>query len=99
MDYREDFANILDELSTYRAKRGDVRARVFKRAHENIILLETPVYSAEDLSNVPGVGPGIIKLFQEYGINHHWEEFEGTHSGIENRLDISMPLLAKALHT
>ena len=41
----------------------------------------------------------LIKSLQEYGINHHWEEFEGTHSGIENRLDISMPLLAKALHT
>ena len=40
----------------------------------------------------------LIKSLQEYGINHHWEEFEGTHSGIEHRLDISMPLLAKVLH-
>ena len=28
----------------------------------------------------------LIKLLQEYGINHHWEEFEGTHSGIENSI-------------
>ena len=86
MDYREDFANILDELSTYRAKRGDVRARVFKRAHENIILLETPVYSAEDLSNVPGVGPGIIKLFQEYVQNGKIQILEDEKARFENVL-------------
>ena len=40
----------------------------------------------------------MIKLLEKYGISHHWEEFEGTHSGIEHRLDISMPMLAKALN-
>ena len=40
----------------------------------------------------------LIEILQEHGVNHHWEEFEGTHSGIEHRLDISMPMLAKALH-
>tara|TARA_B100001248_G_scaffold123290_1_gene92473 strand:+ start:1868 stop:2890 length:1023 start_codon:yes stop_codon:yes gene_type:complete len=40
----------------------------------------------------------MIKLLKQYGIDHHWEEFDGTHSGIEYRLDFSMPLLAKALH-
>lgn len=39
----------------------------------------------------------MVKILQEHGINHHWEEFEGTHSGIEYRLDTSMPMLAKAL--
>ena len=39
----------------------------------------------------------MIKLLEKYGISHHWEEFEGTHSGIEHRLDISMPMLANAL--
>jgi len=40
----------------------------------------------------------LIKILQEHGINHHWDEFEGTHSGIEHRLDISMPMLAKVLY-
>ncbi len=40
----------------------------------------------------------LIKILQKHGIEHHWEEFDGTHSGIEHRLDISMPMLAKVLH-
>jgi len=39
----------------------------------------------------------MVKNLQEHGVIHHWEEFEGTHSGIEYRLDNSMPMLAKAL--
>ena len=31
------------------------------------------------------------------GIKHIWEEFDGTHSGIDYRLDISLPLLSKSL--
>jgi enterochelin esterase-like enzyme len=31
------------------------------------------------------------------GIEHHYEEFEGTHSGIDWRLDHSLPFLANAL--
>ena len=34
---------------------------------------------------------------QKYGINHRYEEFSGTHSGIDYRLDNSLPFLAKAL--
>ena len=33
----------------------------------------------------------------ELGINHIWEEFDGTHSGIDFRLDTSLPLLSKSL--
>jgi enterochelin esterase-like enzyme len=31
------------------------------------------------------------------GINHRYEEFDGTHSGIDHRMDVSLPFLAKAL--
>jgi enterochelin esterase-like enzyme len=31
------------------------------------------------------------------GIDHHFEEFEGTHSSIDWRLDHSLPYLAGAL--
>jgi hypothetical protein len=34
---------------------------------------------------------------QEASIKHRYEEFSGTHSGIDHRLDISLPFLAKAL--
>ena len=30
-------------------------------------------------------------------IPHHYEEFDGTHSGIDHRMDLSLPALAKAL--
>lgn len=33
----------------------------------------------------------------QLGIKHHWEEFSGTHSGIDHRLDLSLPFLANAL--
>lgn len=31
------------------------------------------------------------------GIDHRYEEFDGTHSGIDHRMDISLPFLVKAL--
>jgi hypothetical protein len=30
-------------------------------------------------------------------INHRYEEFAGTHSGIDHRLDVSLPFLANSL--
>jgi hypothetical protein len=33
----------------------------------------------------------------KHGIDHRYEEFSGTHSGIDHRMDISLPFLAKAL--
>ena len=34
---------------------------------------------------------------QQCGIKHRYEEFSGTHSGIDHRLDTSLPFLAKSL--
>lgn len=34
---------------------------------------------------------------EELGIQHHFEEFEGTHRDLDWRLDLSLPLLARAL--
>jgi S-formylglutathione hydrolase FrmB len=33
----------------------------------------------------------------EHGIEHTYEEFDGTHSGIDHRMDFSLPFLLKAL--
>jgi hypothetical protein len=32
-----------------------------------------------------------------HGLGHRYEEFSGTHSGIDYRMDVSLPFLAKAL--
>lgn len=37
------------------------------------------------------------KKLEEYKIKHHHEEFNGTHSGIDHRLDVSLPFLFQAL--
>ena len=38
-----------------------------------------------------------VKRLEKLGIKHHFEEFDGSHSGMDWRLDISLPMLAKAL--
>ncbi len=38
-----------------------------------------------------------VKRLNGLGIEHHYEEFDGTHSGMDWRLDISLPKLARAL--
>ena len=34
---------------------------------------------------------------ERHGIEHRYEEFDGTHSGIDHRLDVSLPLLYRAI--
>jgi len=40
----------------------------------------------------------LAKKLEKLGVRHHFEEFEGTHSQLDWRLDHSLPLLAKALY-
>ena len=39
----------------------------------------------------------LAKKLEKLGIHHHYEEFDGTHSGMDWRLDISLPYITKAL--
>jgi len=39
----------------------------------------------------------LTSRLSQLGIKHTWQEFDGTHSGIDYRLDISLPLLSKSL--
>jgi hypothetical protein len=32
-----------------------------------------------------------------HGVDHEYQEFSGTHSGVEHRLDVSLPAMARAL--
>jgi len=39
----------------------------------------------------------LARLLDNYGVEFHFEEFDGTHSGMDWRLDLSLPWLAKRL--
>jgi len=39
----------------------------------------------------------IAQQLTQNGIEHRYEEFDGTHSGIDGRMDISLPYLQRAL--
>jgi S-formylglutathione hydrolase FrmB len=39
----------------------------------------------------------LSKRLAEAGIEHRYEEFDGTHSGIDDRMDLSLPFLSKVL--
>ena len=39
----------------------------------------------------------LTQRLEQAGIDHHYEEFNGTHSGIDYRLDASLPFLYRAL--
>lgn len=40
----------------------------------------------------------LAQRLDQLEIPHQWHEFDGTHSSIDHRLDISLPLLCKALY-
>jgi enterochelin esterase-like enzyme len=39
----------------------------------------------------------LSEKLESLGIRHHFEEFDGTHSGMDWRLDVSLPFIANAL--
>jgi S-formylglutathione hydrolase FrmB len=39
----------------------------------------------------------LSKRLHEHGVRHHYEEFDGTHSGIDHRMNSSLPFLLGAL--
>jgi enterochelin esterase-like enzyme len=53
---------------------------------------------SRDQYNIQYGTRAFVKRLEKLGIDHHYEEFDGNHSGIDWRLDISLPLLAKALY-
>jgi len=54
---------------------------------------------SRDQYNIQYGTRAFIRRLEKFGIGHHFEEFDGTHSGMAWRLDISLPMLAKALYT
>jgi S-formylglutathione hydrolase FrmB len=39
----------------------------------------------------------LSEKLEKLNIRHHYEEFDGTHTGMDERLDLSLPFIAKAL--
>ena len=39
----------------------------------------------------------LVDRLEQLGINHRYDEFDGTHSGINHRMDESLPFLYAAL--
>ncbi len=53
---------------------------------------------SRDQYNIQYGTRAFIRGLEKLGVGHHFEEFDGTHSGMDWRLDISLPMLAKALY-
>ena len=54
---------------------------------------------SRDQYNIQYGTRNFVGRLKEMGIEHHFEEFDGTHSGIDWRLDVSLPKLATALYS
>ncbi len=54
---------------------------------------------SRDQYNIQYGTRAFVKRLSALGIEHHFEEFDGTHSGLDWRLDISLPKLARVLYT
>ena len=52
---------------------------------------------SRDQYNIQYGTRAFVRHLENHGIGHHFEEFDGTHSGMDWRLDISLPKLANAL--
>jgi len=39
----------------------------------------------------------LARMLERHHIAHRYEEFDGTHSGVDHRMDVSLPFLAKTL--
>ena len=53
---------------------------------------------SRDQYNIQYGTRSFIRRLEKLGIDHHFEEFDGTHSGMDWRLDTSLPMLTKALY-
>ena len=53
---------------------------------------------SRDQYNIQYGTRAFVRRLENLGVGHHFEEFDGTHSGMDWRLDISLPMLAKALY-
>ncbi len=80
---RHDPVHLVEEASA-RANLESLRKVFFDCGRRDQYFLH---YGARQLS----------QALQRHGVRHVYEEFDGTHSGIDHRLDVSLPLLYGAI--
>ena len=61
------YVDILDQLATIMAKRGDnIRARVYKKAQETILAMTDDIYSPQQLKGQAGIGSTILEKLETF---------------------------------
>ena len=54
-------------------------------------------YYARDQYFLQYPARGFVRKLERHGIAHHYEEFDDDHSGVDYRMDRSLPFLYEAL--
>jgi hypothetical protein len=72
-----------------------LESHVRELAELNMLYIDV---GSRDQYNIQYGTRAFVKRLEKLNITHHYEEFDGTHSGTDWRLDISLPKLAKALY-
>jgi NAD-dependent DNA ligase len=63
----EIYSDLMGELLAIMVKRGDnIRARVYRRAQESILVIPNDIYEPADLAGKPGIGPVILEKLKAY---------------------------------
>jgi NAD-dependent DNA ligase len=61
------YVDILDQLATIMAKRGDnIRSRVYKKAQETILAMTDDIYSPDQLKGQLGIGSTILEKLETF---------------------------------
>jgi len=61
------YVDILDQLATIMAKRGDnIRSRVYKKAQETILAMTDDIYSPDQLKGQVGIGSTILEKLETF---------------------------------
>ena len=65
--YNEDFIKILGELREIQTALGEhFRANAYAKAEEQLIKYEKPIYSVDQIKNLPNIGKTIIEKLNEF---------------------------------
>ena len=94
------------------ARTGDIIPDAWGRwlAYDPLMMIETQSQGLRELNaiwidcgdrdqyNIQYGSRSFVDQLTQLGIVHTWEEFGGTHSGIDHRLDLSLPFLSNALN-
>jgi NAD-dependent DNA ligase len=83
----EEYAELMEKLSTIMQKRGDaIRSRTYKKAQETILAIQEDITKPQDLANKPNIGKTILEKLMEYDATGTLELLEREKNNPENIL-------------